>query len=198
MGIGSENCVRIPVDFDARIKIDALRTLLQERLDKKQAVYGVVAVIGSTEEGAIDPLDEIIKLRDEFSAKGLTFIVHADAAWGGYFASMIRDPPPILRGPIGDEYVPSITMRDYCVKQFDALKNAGSITVDPHKAGYIPYPAGGLCYRDGRMRFLVTWTSPYLSRGSVTSIGIYGVEGRYEDQLDYTHLGLKLAPILTS
>ena len=53
MGIGSENCVRIPVDFDARIKIDALRTLLQERLDKKQAVYGVVAVIGSTEEGAV-------------------------------------------------------------------------------------------------------------------------------------------------
>ncbi|KAL1708932.1 pyridoxal phosphate-dependent transferase [Schizophyllum commune] len=178
VGIGSENCVRIPVDFDARIKIDALRALLQERLDKKQAVYGVVAVIGSTEEGAVDPLDEIIKLRDEFSEKGLTFIVHADAAWGGYFASMIRDPPPILRGPIGDEYVPSITMRDYCVKQFDALKNADSITVDPHKAGYIPYPAGGLCYQDGRMRYLLTWTAPYLHDDTEgESVGIYGIEG---------------------
>ncbi|KAI5888048.1 PLP-dependent transferase [Schizophyllum commune H4-8] len=178
VGIGSENCVRIPVDFDARVKIDALRALLQARLDEKQAVYGVVAVIGSTEEGAVDPLDDIIKLRDEFSAKGLTFIVHADAAWGGYFASMIRDPPPILRGPIGDEYVPSITMRDYCVKQFDALKNADSITVDPHKAGYVPYPAGGLCYQDGRMRYLLTWTAPYLHDDTKDeSVGIYGIEG---------------------
>ncbi|KAK8069100.1 pyridoxal-dependent decarboxylase domain protein [Apiospora phragmitis] len=54
---------------------------------------------------------------------------------------------------------------------------ADSITVDPHIAGYTPYPASGLCYRDGRMHFLVTWEAPYLSRGSVTSIGIYGVEG---------------------
>src|SRR6186713_710785 len=42
----------------------------------------------------------------------------------------------------------------------------------------ISIAAGGLCYRDGRMRFLITWTSPYLSRGSTTEgIGIYGIEG---------------------
>ena len=58
------------------------------------------------------------------------------------------------------------------------MRYADSITVDPHKSGYILYPSGGLCYRDGRMRFLLTWTAPVLSRGSVTSIGIYGVEGR--------------------
>ena len=167
------------MDSDARIDIEKLDDLLHERLEKKQAVYGVVAVIGSTEEGAVDPLDEVIELRNKYSELGMTFVVHADAAWGGYFASMIRDPPPILRGPIGDEYVPSITMRDYCVKQFDALKNADSITVDPHKAGYIPYPAGGLCYQDGRMRYLLTWTAPYLhddTKGE--SVGIYGIEGR--------------------
>lgn len=62
-----------------------------------------------------------------------------------------------------------------------AMRYADSITVDPHKAGYIPYPAGSLCYRDERMRFLITWTSPYISRaGAFESIGIYGVEGRYD------------------
>ena len=60
------------------------------------------------------------------------------------------------------------------------IRQADSVTVDPHKAAYVQYPAGALCYKDGRMRYLVTWTSPYISRGETTdtSIGVYGVEGR--------------------
>ncbi|KAJ7325911.1 PLP-dependent transferase [Mycena albidolilacea] len=186
VGIGSDNCVRIPVDNLARIDISKLDALLKERLDKKQAVYAVVAIIGSTEEGVVDPLDEVIQLRDKYQAMGLTFIVHADAAWGGYFASMIRDPPAEAPRRWDDQvdedgsrdFVPSITLRESTVKQFEALKGADSITIDPHKAGYIPYPAGALCYRDGRMRFLVTWTAPYLHDGSEgESIGVYGIEG---------------------
>lgn len=187
VGIGSDNCVGIPVDVHARIDVSKLRAMLQYRLDNRQAVYAVVAIIGSTEEGSVDPLDEIVALRDEFGAKGLSFIVHADAAWGGYFASMIRDPPPGTGNRWDDQqdeegsrdFVPSITMRESTVKQFHALALADSITIDPHKAGYIPYPAGGLCYRDGRMRFLLTWTAPYLHDSDQgESIGIYGIEGR--------------------
>ena len=60
------------------------------------------------------------------------------------------------------------------------IRQADSVTIDPHKAAYVPYPAGALCYRDGRMRFLITWTSPYISRGATTatSIGVFGIEGR--------------------
>ncbi|EJD55402.1 PLP-dependent transferase [Auricularia subglabra TFB-10046 SS5] len=187
VGIGSDNCVYIPVDNNGRIDIDKLRTLLQERLDAKRAVYAVVAIIGSTEEGVVDPLDGVLTLRDDFAKKGLAFIVHADAAWGGYFASMIRDPPKGWgKGRWDDQeddeesrdYVPSITLRDSSARQFTALADADSITIDPHKSGYIPYPAGGLCYKDGRMRFLLTWTAPYLhDSDDGESIGIYGIEG---------------------
>jgi len=186
LGIGSDNCVQIPVDHQARINIAELRKLLDSKLESKQPVYAVVAIIGSTEEGTVDPLDEVIELRDEYQQKGLSFIVHADAAWGGYFASMIRDPPPGAPSRWDDEldvegsrdFVPSITMRESSVKQFHALANADSITIDPHKAGYVPYPAGGLCYRDGRMRYLVTWTAPYLHDSEDgESIGVYGIEG---------------------
>jgi len=47
------------------------------------------------------------------------------------------------------------------------------------RSGYINYPAGGLCYRDGRMRYLVTWTSPIVFHegDAKESIGVYGVEG---------------------
>ena len=77
--------VSIKVDHGARVDLDDLRSHLQSCLDNEVAVYAVVAIIGSIEEGAVDPLRDIIRLRDEFQAKGLSFLVHGDAAWGGYF-----------------------------------------------------------------------------------------------------------------
>jgi glutamate/tyrosine decarboxylase-like PLP-dependent enzyme len=167
-----------------------LEAQLKENLKNHQAVYAVVAIIGSTEEGCVDRLTEILALRKKFQAQGLSFLVHADAAWGGYFASMLppnysfgNDPGLVLDGKMGEEgegIVPDSALRAETQEDIFALRFADSITVDPHKAGYIPYPSGGLCYRDGRMRFLVTWNSPYISRGAlnVTSIGLFGVEGR--------------------
>ena len=141
------------------MSIDKLRVELQKHLDEEQPVYAVVAVIGTTEEGAVDPLDKVIELRNEFQAKGLSFIVHADAACkcyyaifvctrsliivgsgGGFFACMIRSKSPKMPGRRRDE-VFEFSLREYTVDQFRALKNADSITVDPHKAGYVPYPA---------------------------------------------------------
>ncbi|KAJ7243183.1 pyridoxal phosphate-dependent transferase [Mycena haematopus] len=179
IGIGSTNCDNVPVDNAARMEITELEKKLQLCLDMQQAVYAVVAVIGSTEEGAVDPLADILKVRDEFAKKGLSFVVHADAAWGGYFASMIRQPRLRRLPRLPDrDYVPSVTLRKNTVAQFEALAGADSITIDPHKAGYIPYPAGGLCYRDGRMRYLLTWSAPYLHQSQEgESIGIYGIEG---------------------
>lgn len=176
--------IDVPVDTNARVDTKILRQRLQECLENEISVYAVVAIIGSTEEGSVDPLDEILDLRDEFEAKGLCFLVHADAAWGGYFASMIREKPVLkMPGAPREEpsrkFVPSATLRPSTVRQFHALARTDSITIDPHKAGYIPYPAGGLCYRDGRMRYLVTWSAPYLQQADTgESIGVYGVEGR--------------------
>lgn len=175
----------VPIDRHARLDKDALCAKLDECLAKQIPVYAVVAIIGSTEEGSVDPLDEILAVRDDFQKRGLYFLVHADAAWGGYFASMIRDPPS--KGRVGmppadeadREFVPTATLKDHSISQLHALAGADSITIDPHKAGYIPYPAGGLCYRDGRMRYLVTWSAPYIKQSDDgESIGIYGVEDR--------------------
>ncbi|PKY00697.1 pyridoxal-dependent decarboxylase domain-containing protein [Aspergillus campestris IBT 28561] len=181
-GIGAGNMHGIELDLDGHIDIDDLQRELNRCLEERQPVYAVVAIMGSTEEGAADRLSSIIDLRKKFRTKGLSFLVHADAAWGGYFATMI--PRKVMKEPYwgGGGYkavktVPSLALREDTLTDFLALKNADSITVDPHKAGYIPYPAGALTYRDGRMRFLVTWTSPYLTQGSLESIGVYGVEG---------------------
>ncbi|KXH51499.1 hypothetical protein CNYM01_07651 [Colletotrichum nymphaeae SA-01] len=177
-GIGSENFVDVNVDNEARMDADDLRTKLNECIKNNTPIFGVVAIMGSTEHGACDPLAEIIKIRDEYQKKeGVSFAVHCDAAWGGYFASLLwgRDG----RGPGDIPYVPAMPLNPYTKTQLEALKHADSITIDPHKSGYINYPAGGLCYRDGRMRYLLTWTSPIVFHpgDDKGSMGVYGVEG---------------------
>ncbi|KAK7060545.1 hypothetical protein VNI00_001311 [Paramarasmius palmivorus] len=136
-GIGSANVISVPVDTEARLDPTALKDLLEENFQKKRAVYAVVAVMGTTEEGAVDPLGAILDIRDEFEAKGMTFHVHADAAWGGYFASMIREPPKGVPGPRGKPtgYVPHVALRLSTAAELKNFGRADSITIDPHKVG---------------------------------------------------------------
>jgi len=187
-GIGSENMVGIEVDFDAHIDLKLLEDELKKCAKEQIAVYAVVAIIGSTEEGAADRLSKIVELRRKMQdEEGMSFLVHADAAWGGYFATMLDKNKENLVGKPAKErlpvqgVIPALCLRKETEEDLLALKDADSITVDPHKAGYVPYPAGSLVYRDGRMRHLVTWSSPYLSQGSEDNIGVYGVEGRQAD-----------------
>ena len=70
-----------------------------------------------------------------------------------------------------------MTMSTYVETQYKAFGSADSITIDPHKAGYVPYPAGGLC-RNSAMRNLVAFTAPVVYHGGVDpTVGVYGVEG---------------------
>ncbi len=186
LGIGSFNLRNVAVDIQARMDIDALDRELQKCLDAQIPVYQVVAVIGTTEEGGVDRIAEIVALREKYNALGLSFVIHADAAWGGYFAAMLpketlgRKRLRLPRADTPSSFVPYVGLREETAFQLAHLKYADSITIDPHKAGYIPYPAGSLCYRDGRMRYLLTWSAPYLHQGSEVgeSIGVFGIEGR--------------------
>jgi hypothetical protein len=177
LGIGAGNMIDVPVDLDARLDVGGLREILEQCLAAKRPVYTVVCVIGSTEESSVDPISDVLQLREEFRKKGLDFTVHADAAWGGYHASVVRDDfempsLPHLVPP------PALPLSRYVTRQFQSLGEADSITVDPHKSGYIPYPAGALCYRNSAMRDLVTFSAPVIYRGDAEpTVGIYGVEG---------------------
>ncbi len=47
---------------------------------KREKVATVVVTLGNTALGAVDPLHEVVKLRDKYG-----FRIHVDAAYGGYF-----------------------------------------------------------------------------------------------------------------
>jgi glutamate/tyrosine decarboxylase-like PLP-dependent enzyme len=190
LGIGKNQFVNIPVDERARMTVRTpvrgdgrcLEAELESCLRQKQAVLMVVVVLGSTEESAVDPLAEVVQLREQFRQRGLEFVIHVDGAWGGYFASLLRgEPEPLLMlsANMAEQVTPVLAMSDYVTTQYQTIPQADSVTIDPHKAGYIPYPAGGLCYRNGAMRNLVAFLAPevYHSDALDTNMGVYGVEG---------------------
>ena len=184
-GIGSENLVELDVDLDARLDVQSLRHRLDVSLERQQAVYAVVVIAGSTEHGTVDPISDVLKLRKYYQSKGLSFMIHADAAWGGYFATKVIPPdkrPDFEFDPsnMSQRYAFSLPLNSRTNRELWNLRFVDSITVDPHKSGYVPYPGGALCYRDGRLRSLITWNSPVLNVGPNDSgaLGIYGVGGR--------------------
>jgi glutamate/tyrosine decarboxylase-like PLP-dependent enzyme len=198
LGLGTNHLLDVHVDLDARQEVDlanrlpndpnTLRARLRRALETQTPVIAVVAVIGSTEESAVDPLSDILELREEFRGKGMEFSIHADAAWGGYFASILRhgrdesetgsrDTDASGQG-LALAPIPETPMNAGVRKALAALGQVDSITVDPHKAGYIPYPAGSLCYRDSNMRNLVSLKSPVVFHGDADpTVGVYGIEG---------------------
>jgi len=188
-----DGLINVFVDEKARMDTGELRDKLNKCRENRKPVILTVAVIGSTEESAVDPLKDIITMRNDFrepeDKTPFDFNIHADAAWGGYLVSIIRKdfdiqkPGMWEKGSTEDDIfiqdTSKVPLSTYVIDQMKELRNCDSVTVDPHKWGYVPYPAGSLCYRNGKTINLVTFGAPYIGSesGRMMSIGESGVEG---------------------
>jgi glutamate/tyrosine decarboxylase-like PLP-dependent enzyme len=123
-----------PCAADRRGRLDA--QALKRRLEKG-GVGTVVATVGTTATGAIDPLPELFDLRDRYG-----FRLHVDAAYGGYFC-LVGNLSPKAR------------------RSFERLRDADSIVIDPHKHGLQPYGCGCVLFRDPSVGRLYKHDSPY-------------------------------------
>ena len=161
MGLGRAQLELVP-ERGMRTDTDALEEMLARCHRERQPVLMVVGVLGSTEFGTIDPLHELVAARDRWADAGLGFAVHVDAAWGGYLCTLFRKPDGSLR-PIQDMRE---EFRDFPAPEVHAavaaLGRVDSITVDPHKLGYIPYGAGAFLCRDQRAMQLLAEDADYV------------------------------------
>lgn len=123
----------IPADSRGRMRLDVLEDEL-----RKGDVGTVVVTLGTTAIGAVDPLDQILALRQRYG-----FRIHVDAAYGGYFCLI----PDALDEP---------ARRAYAV-----ISQADSIVVDPHKHGLQPYGCGCVLFRDPAVGRFYKHDSPY-------------------------------------
>lgn len=168
LGIGGHCMLAVPVDAHARMDPAALWQLLQECASTRTPVLALVSVCGSTEEGAVDRLDEMAVVRERAARElGLTFHWHADACFGGYAAAVTRGADGARRpGEAIRRETALAWPSDAWVAAMTALEQTDSVTIDPHKLGYIPYPAGAFLLRDRRARALVAIDPPYLAPSS--------------------------------
>ncbi|EDO40342.1 predicted protein, partial [Nematostella vectensis] len=179
LGMGKGNLITIPVDENARMCVKGLRDLLEDKLANKVPVVSVIAILGTTEESAVDPLTDVIELRNEMRMRGLNFMIHADGAWGGYFCTMLRTPPkPVDEDEEHPEwFVPEMHLSTYTTKQLSAIPHLDTITIDPHKSGFCPYPGGAICYRDKRINSFLGITNQVLYYHGALNLGDVGIEG---------------------
>jgi glutamate/tyrosine decarboxylase-like PLP-dependent enzyme len=180
LGIGASQLVHIPVDAHFRMNVGALEQRLTELSREHRPVLACVTVVGSTEEGAVDRVDRIAAAREQSRARGLDFWLHADAAWGGYAATLTWKPGHAGRVEAWSQPGEEATLSPDVLRGLTALERCDSVTIDPHKLGYVPYPAGAISFADRRVRELVAVDAPYVFQEGVPDaacLGRYLFEG---------------------
>jgi len=119
---GLNECILRDVKLDAAYRIDAKELEKLIKKDKKNGLnpWLIIASAGTTDVGAIDPLDEIgdIAIRHK-----LWF--HVDAAYGGFFILTKEGK-----------------------KKMIGIEKSNSITIDPHKGLFLPYGLGAVLIKD--------------------------------------------------
>ena len=126
--------VEAKLDDNYKIDVESVREAISNK------TVAIVAIAGTTELGLIDPIEEISKIAHENN-----IYFHVDAAFGGFS-------------------IPFLKRIGYDLPVFDfSLEGVCSITVDPHKMGLAPIPAGGIIFRCEEYLDVMAVDSPYLT-----------------------------------
>ena len=126
--------VEAKLNDNYKIDVAELKKVISDK------TVAIVAIAGTTELGLIDPIEEISKI-----AQKNNIYFHVDAAFGGFSIPFLKE--------IG-----------YDLPVFDfSLSGVCSITVDPHKMGLAPIPAGGIIFREEEYLEVMAVDSPYLT-----------------------------------
>ena len=126
----------VEADLDDNFKID-VNSVEENISDKTVAIVGIA---GTTELGVIDPIDKLSDIAFENN-----IYLHVDAAFGGFS-------------------IPFLKRLGYEFPDFDfSLPGVCSMTVDPHKMGLAPIPAGGIIFRKEEYLDVMAINSPYLT-----------------------------------
>ncbi|MGI9531448.1 pyridoxal phosphate-dependent decarboxylase family protein [Lutimonas sp.] len=125
--IGLEDCIIRYVDIDNRSRMLPLEldALIRQDIDKGLNPFLVVASAGTTDTGAVDPLEEIALISKKYQ---LWF--HVDAAYGGFF-KLIDSKNDLFKG----------------------IELSDSLVVDPHKGLFLPYGIGAVLVKDKKAVF---------------------------------------------
>lgn len=148
-GLGRDSVWACDLDSQGRLDPSALELRINEAEAAGRPVLMIVSVAGTTELGMIDPVGQIADILDHLvSDRGLHLWHHVDAAYGGYMCSTLR----------GDE----CELPHQAQLALQAIPRANSVTLDPHKLGFVPYACGAFIVPDARSYAVSSIHAPYL------------------------------------
>ncbi|MBI2407463.1 MAG: aminotransferase class V-fold PLP-dependent enzyme [Gemmatimonadetes bacterium] len=134
-GIFHDRVRLIPSDAQFRMRVDSLAAAIAADRAAGLRPFMVVSSAGTTNTGAVDPLDAVADL-----CRAEVMWHHVDGAYGAFFHA-VPELRPLLAG----------------------LPRADSLTLDPHKGMFLPYGTGALLVRDGEaLRAVHSATAGYL------------------------------------
>lgn len=152
LGLGRSSVIPVSTDTRGRMDVDALDVVLRDMDVLGLVPVAMVATAGTTDFGAVDPIDEIA-----LRAADAGCWLHVDAAVGGAFV-------------LSDRLRPMLT----------GIQRADSVTVDFHKLWFQPISASALIARDEAQFEFLRLHSAYLDRGDEPD-GVVNLVGRSLD-----------------
>lgn len=119
-GLAEAQLRYIPLDEKLRISVSELEKAILEDKEKGLIPFFINTTLGTTNTGAIDPIEPIAILAKEYN-----LWLHVDAAYGGFF-----------------KLVSEMSL------QFKGIEKADSITLDPHKTLFLPFGTGAILIKN--------------------------------------------------
>ncbi len=150
LGLGYNAVVKVPVDKTQKMDHLKLRELIEKDLKEGNIPVAVVATIGTTDYGSIDPLEDISDVCKDF---GLW--LHGDAAYGSGL---------ILSGKYSN--------------RIDGIELCDSITIDFHKMFLLPISCGAFILKDKKFLETLTLHADYLNREEDEEEGYTNLVGK--------------------
>jgi glutamate/tyrosine decarboxylase-like PLP-dependent enzyme len=125
--IGLEDIITRKISLDSLSRMNSLELKKQIESDITHGLHPfmVIASAGTTDTGAIDPLEEIGKIA---AIHDLWY--HIDAAYGGFFI-----------------------LSDLKKERFTGIERSDSLVVDPHKGLFLPYGIGAVLVKHKKAVF---------------------------------------------
>lgn len=163
LGMGSDRLLSINLDLNGRMDLQHLKNVISKCIHEQLPISALISVAGTTELGTIDPLNEIHRVLNQYESENFHIWHHIDAAYGGFLCSLIGS----IENLISDELL----------KKLKAISFSNSITIDPHKLGYVPYASGVILIRNRREYQYQDIQAPYIQFDQNQDVGLQTLEG---------------------